>query len=623
MKNTRLISPIVSRLVYPSLEINCRMSVKGMASFLAAGLSLVVVAPMQAATPAATAADLTDTTGTVDYDLAVATGSTPSTVSANTINYTGGAATLAPGATSFTINGLTNSGTGAWTIGTSPIIIGANKQLAVQSNSQNITISSVIADSGTGKSSLIYNGVGRLTLSGANTYTGDTTLQTGLMSVTGANAIKGNLIVGASGGGAAASVSLSGDRTGSNGSGGGSTQSAVTVYSNGTLGISGNGASYIKDLTIVGGTVNLGGSAYLGVYGRSGSQSGTITMTGGTLGGGNPINGTIANVVTLSSASTATISVDNNAGIYGTATYAVADGAAAVDLSVTGKLNNGSFGGTTSNISKSGAGVMQVSGASVYTGNTTVSGGTLKAGVASVANVSGAFGKNSAVTLANTAGVTLDITGFNTQIGSLAGGGATGGIVTLGAATLTTGGKNTDTSFAGVISGTGGLTKIGTGTQTFTRANTYTGATTVSAGILNFGVVNAVSSSSDVVLSGGTLQSAFSQNLGTLSLTASSTLDLSTGGLFAFADSSDLAGSWAGTLSIIGTFTDGVSVRFGIDDLALTAGQLSQITINGFGASISDTGYLSIAVPEPSSYAAIFGSLALVCAAWRRRAVRR
>ncbi len=85
---------------------------------------------------------------------------------------------------------------------------------------------------------------------------------------------------------------------------------------------------------------------------------------------------------------------------------------------------------------------MQVSGASVYTGNTTVTGGTLKAGVASVANVSGAFGKNSAVTLSNTAGVTLDITGFNTQIGSLAGGGATGGIVTLGAATLTTGGNN-------------------------------------------------------------------------------------------------------------------------------------------------------------------------------------
>ena len=51
--------------------------------------------------------------------------------------------------------------------------------------------------------------------------------------------------------------------------------------------------------------------------------------------------------------------------------------------------------------------------------------------------------------MANVAGATLDITGFNTQIGSLAGGGATGGNVTLGAATLTTGGNNTNTSYAG------------------------------------------------------------------------------------------------------------------------------------------------------------------------------
>ena len=62
-----------------------------------------------------------------------------------------------------------------------------------------------------------------------------------------------------------------------------------------------------------------------------------------------------------------------------------------------------------------------------YTGATTVSAGTLKAGVASVANTSGAFGNNSAVTLANAAGVTLDLNTFNTQIGSLAGGGTLGG----------------------------------------------------------------------------------------------------------------------------------------------------------------------------------------------------
>ena len=60
--------------------------------------------------------------------------------------------------------------------------------------------------------------------------------------------------------------------------------------------------------------------------------------------------------------------------------------------------------------------------------------------MSSVANTSGAFGKNSAVTLANATSALLNIAGFSTQIGSLTGGGATGGNVTLGSATLTIGG---------------------------------------------------------------------------------------------------------------------------------------------------------------------------------------
>ncbi|MEO5712830.1 MAG: autotransporter-associated beta strand repeat-containing protein [Luteolibacter sp.] len=140
--------------------------------------------------------------------------------------------------------------------------------------------------------------------------------------------------------------------------------------------------------------------------------------------------------------------------------------------------------GGAGNIIKTGSNTQVFAGASSYNGATTVNGGTLRAGVASVANVSGAFGLNSAVTVGNLAGATLDLASYNTHIGSLAGGGVIGATVTLGAATLTTGGNNSSTSFGGVISGSGGLAKIGTGTQTFTGANTYSGATTVSAGAL-------------------------------------------------------------------------------------------------------------------------------------------
>jgi len=58
-----------------------------------------------------------------------------------------------------------------------------------------------------------------------------------------------------------------------------------------------------------------------------------------------------------------------------------------------------------------------------------VSAGSLKAGAGS-----GAFGNNSAITLADVSGVTLDLNGFSNTIGSLAGGGTSGGNVVSGAA---------------------------------------------------------------------------------------------------------------------------------------------------------------------------------------------
>jgi len=92
-----------------------------------------------------------------------------------------------------------------------------------------------------------------------------------------------------------------------------------------------------------------------------------------------------------------------------------------------------------------------------------------------------------AVVMANAVGAILNIGGSApVSIGSLAGGGATGGNVTLlGGANLTVGGDNTSpAAYAGIISGAGGLTKTGSGTLTLTGVNTYAGLTTVSAGTL-------------------------------------------------------------------------------------------------------------------------------------------
>lgn len=195
------------------------------------------------------------------------------------------------------------------------------------------------------------------------------------------------------------------------------------------------------------------------------------------------------------------------------------DTSTAVTLTTGSDNTNATFSGVIENgsdtvgLTKVGTGTQTLSGANTYTGPTTVNGGTLRAGIATQA-----FGINSAVVMGNFAGATLDLNNNNETIGSLTGGGATGGNVTLGSGLLTVGGDNTSPgAYSGVISGTGGVTKVGTGTLTYggTTANTYTGLTTVTAGELALDKtagVNAITglgaeniASPDVLVNGGTL----------------------------------------------------------------------------------------------------------------------
>ena len=131
----------------------------------------------------------------------------------------------------------------------------------------------------------------------------------------------------------------------------------------------------------------------------------------------------------------------------------------------------------TGGVAQIGAGTTILTGANTYAGTTTVNAGTLQAGAAN-----SAFGNNSSVTL--NAG-TLNLNNFNETIGSLAG--ASGTSVALGSGTLSAGGNNTSTLYAGVISGSGGLNKTGAGTLTLTGPNAYTGGTTISGGALQLG----------------------------------------------------------------------------------------------------------------------------------------
>jgi len=170
-------------------------------------------------------------------------------------------------------------------------------------------------------------------------------------------------------------------------------------------------------------------------------------------------------------------------------------------------------------LTKAGTGTTVFSGGNTYTGNTTVSAGVLNiqnatalgstAAGTSVTNGAALQIQNNimvgaeALTLNGTGiggtGVLRSISGNNTWQGTVtlasdARINSDAGTLTFNTAAnsingtvqnLTLGGVGNGTVGGTITTGTGTLTKDGAGTWTLTGANTYTGATTVSAGVLN------------------------------------------------------------------------------------------------------------------------------------------
>jgi autotransporter-associated beta strand protein len=316
---------------------------------------------------------------------------------------------------------------------------------------------------------------GTVTLSGTNTYSGGTTLNAGTLAVgsngalgTGALTFASGTTLQAAAGGAALAnamtlngtstmdtqanaLTLSGTLSGTSG---------LTKIGSGTLTLSGANI-YSGGTTINAGTVAVGNSSAFG--------TGTVTFADGTTLIPVGIGLTIANALTLN----------------GTVTV--------FPISAFGSFTlSGSISGS-GGLTKISTGTLTLAGPSTYTGATNVNAGTLQAGVAN------AFSPLSAFTVAS--GATLDFNGFDQAVGSLAGAGA----VTLGAATLVTGGDNTGTTFSGTISGSGALFKIGPGTLTLTGTSTYAGGTMIAGGLVNF---NAASNfgTGPILLNGGGLQ---------------------------------------------------------------------------------------------------------------------
>ena len=333
------------------------------------------------------------------------------------------------------------------------------------------TVDGVIAGANT---ALTKAGAGTLTLSATNTYTGATNINGGVLSISAdANlgtapgaATPGNLTFDGGTLQTTQTFALNANRGVTFNAGGGTIETATgttltyggTAAGAGGLTKTGTGDlllaganSYPGTTTVSAGTLRISNAAALGATGvgsettvASGATlrveggittAEAITLNGSGAGGAGALTGTGTSTVT----GAITLGTD-------TPTVGVAAGVDTLTLS-------GIVGGTS--LTKVGAGTLSLTNANTYSGATNVNEGVL--------SVSGGFAitDTSAVILAS--GTLLNLQASET-IGSLAGNTpATGGIVQLNANTLTTGGDNTHTAFAGQITGAGGLVKAGAG----------------------------------------------------------------------------------------------------------------------------------------------------------------
>ncbi|MCX7410650.1 MAG: autotransporter-associated beta strand repeat-containing protein, partial [Planctomycetales bacterium] len=285
--------------------------------------------------------------------------------------------------------------------------------------------------------------------------------------------------------------------------------------------VGGNGASYLSELNTVD-VVNL--SNHLGSVNLI---SGTFRISpGGGVNGFSPVFIDSAAVLQLNGNELYLNSLSGSGQITNdSATAGILHVANITSSTFSGVLGGADADDNNFSVTTEwGTGTFTLSGTNTYTGTTTVNSGglTLSGGSAII--------DTGAVVLANVAGVVLTLSS-NETIGSLSGGGTTGGNVALGNKTLTTG-DATNTAFAGVVGGTGSLVKQGSGTFTLSGTNTFDGGTTISDGVLsissdaNLGTAPG-SAATKITLNGGTLQATANVTLNanrSISLTGAGTL---------------------------------------------------------------------------------------------------
>ncbi|MFC6280343.1 MULTISPECIES: autotransporter domain-containing protein [Polaromonas] len=420
-----------------------------------------------------------------------------------------------------------------------------------------------------GSGATITNASGATLMGGRGGDTGNHILATdaggaggaGIVASGNATVINAGTIAGGAGGSAPGGIA-------------GATGNAVSFFGGGNVLDVRAGGSFTGNIVSSSGTTNGGDTLRLGgdadavggnifainnvsgfnVYEKTGASTWTLTGTGTASQNWNVAGGTLAGDSTSLQGN-----ITNNAAVNFDQAF------------------NGVYAGTISgsgSFTKSGTGVLTLSGANVYSGGTTVLAGTLQGDTASLqGNITNnatltfnqaANGSYNGIisgtgTLNKTGAGVLNLTGANlytggttVSAGTLQGDSTSlqGNITNNAAVTFA---QTTTGTYAGVVSGTGAFNKLGAGNLILTGTNTYNGATTVNAGTLS--VNGSIANSAVTVNNGGTLG-----GNGTLGSTS-----ILSGGVLA-------PGNSIGTLNVAG-------------NLSFAAGSIYRVEVNAAGAN--------------------------------------
>ena len=447
------------------------------------------------------------------------------------------------------VAGLATSGSSA----NNQIINGGGQShtLTVNTSSGDSCFSGVLADGSTGKLKLTKKGSYTLTLSGASTYTGTTTIKAGTLALacgddrlptgttvtlgdsytagtlklnghnqevaglTRANSYSGNQVINGCSSPATLTVNTEtkGDCEFAGVLADGSCSSSLSLIKKGdhTLTLSGastyTGSTKIEAGTLAlscgnnrlptGTTVTLGESSTAGALKLDGHNQEVAGLgTSGSASGNQVING---------SSTGATLTVNTGSG------DATLDG---------GILADGGTGPLA--LAKKGSYTLTLTGTITYTGATWIQAGTLALGAGSSGLVT-----STTVTLGDSCSYgVFKLNGHSQQVAGLAtcGGGGSCNQVINGCSTPATLTVNvsSDSTFAGVLADGSGssslsIVKAGTGTLSLTGSNSHTGATTISGGVLRAALGTGLPNNSNLVFDGGVWEGSctFSRSLGT------------------------------------------------------------------------------------------------------------